>query len=89
MTSIIFSRPTGSRYVVYYAGTGDWVRDICEAAVARNRADLLKIKEAAQKDCDAQIVDNVYALNIDVIDGRPVVPPFIRERVRTLLGSPQ
>ncbi|CFX18059.1 protein of unknown function [Candidatus Filomicrobium marinum] len=89
MTSIIFSRPTGSRYVVYYAGTGDWVRDIREAALARNRADLLKIKEAAQKDCDAQIVDNVYALNVDVVDGRPIVAPFIRERIRILLGSAQ
>lgn len=85
MPNIITANLLRSGDVVYFAGAGDWVRDIAEAKVAGDKEQLAELEKAAQRDFEAHQVISVYAMDVDLVDGRPE-PRSVRERIRATLG---
>lgn len=85
MPNIITANLLRSGDVVYFAGEGGWVRQISEAKVAYDKEELVELEEEAQRDADQNLVISVYAMDVDLVDGRPE-PRSVRERIRATLG---
>jgi len=71
--------------VVYLKDEGVWVREIGEAKIANDDEQLAELEAVAQRDFDRQLVVSVYAMDVNVVDGRPE-PRSVRERIRAMLG---
>jgi Protein of unknown function (DUF2849) len=87
MASMIIANRLNDGLVVFFAGAGEWSRDI-EAGVligdgARGEA-LLRAAKADEADC---LIVDPNLIDVDVVDGRRR-PTAIREAIRAFGPSP-
>jgi hypothetical protein len=71
--------------VVYLAADERWVPDLEAAEVAADKAELARLEEIAQRAVAAQEVTAVYAMDVGLVDGRPI-PLSVREKIRASRG---
>lgn len=85
MPSVITANLLASGDVVYLGGEGHWVREIANAQVARDKAELTALEDAANRSIAEQVVTAVYAMDVGIADGRPA-PLSVREKIRAQHG---
>ncbi len=71
--------------VVYLGPQEVWVRNIEDAVVAHNSDELAELEAAGQRASDAQLVISVYAMDVDVVEGK-ARPYTVREIIRAAHG---
>ncbi|MCV0370527.1 DUF2849 domain-containing protein [Filomicrobium sp.] len=85
MPNIITANLLRTGDVVYFAGLNNWVREIGDATVAKDKDELSELEKTAQRDVESQRVISVYAMDVELVNGRPE-PRSVRERIRAALG---
>jgi len=86
MPRVVTANTLRSGAVVYLAAGGRWVGDLAEAAVAHDPADLRQFETEALAAVTANEVTAVYAMEVALIDGRPM-PLSVREQIRATLST--
>lgn len=67
--------------VVYLAANGGWVRNLRNAAIAADAAQLSELESLARAAVERSEVVSVYAFDVDTTKGHPA-PVSVRERIR-------
>lgn len=81
MPSIITANRLGDGVVVFFDGRGQWSEDIAAARIAETDEEAEALdRQAQQSICDRTVIA-LYAMPVDVKDGRPH-PKSIREEIR-------
>lgn len=71
--------------VVYLGANDTWVRKIESATVAQNEDELAALEEAAKQAFEAQLVVDVYAMDVEVENGKTKALS-VREIIRAAHG---
>jgi len=67
--------------VVFLTESGDWSLSFDDAQLLADGPDLVASLAHAKAQVEARIVLETYAIDVDVVDGKPV-PARFRERIR-------
>ncbi len=85
MTSIVTANRLRSGEVVYLAAGGRWSQVLADAQVASGKSEIATLEAIAAQAADARDVTAVYAMDVALVDGRPVALS-VREKIRAALG---
>lgn len=85
MPDVVTANLLGSGDVVYLGPDGRWVRDLRDASIAHDKAQLANLEAAASKAVAAREVTAVYAFAVGLENGRPIATS-VREQIRAQHG---
>jgi hypothetical protein len=85
MPSVVTANLLETGDVVYLGPAGKWLRDLGDAEVANDKAELAQLDEIAQRAVAAREVTAVYAMDVSTANGRPT-PLSVREKIRAAHG---
>lgn len=85
MPRIVTANLLRSGDVVYLGADEMWVRDIADAVVASSDDELVALEAAGVKATELQKVIEVYAMDVDVVEGK-ARPLSVREVIRAAHG---
>ncbi len=85
MPNVVTANLLASGDVVYLGSNERWVRDLRDARVADDKAQLSVLEAIANQAVADREVTAVYAFAVTIYDGRPVATS-VREKIRAQHG---